>query len=83
LLKRITTSKSITELKEVLEDIAYHETSHIFNRKHDETFVLTSEQYRLEHRKWKGQSFSVRVLNWKKLIETGGEKDGFNFDRPE
>ena len=77
---RVITSKDIKELKEVLEDIAYHETSHIFNRKHDESFVLTSERCRSEHRKWKGQSFSVKVLNWRKII---GGKDGHGFDGAE
>jgi len=76
LCKDITSSKKLKELKEVLEDVAYHEVAHISNRRHDEIFVMCAERYRLAHRKWRRKVF-VRVFNWKKLI---GGNDGRSFE---
>jgi len=69
----LISANNIGQLKEVMEDIAYHEIAHIYNRKHDEIFVILSERIRSNHRKWKRQGFSTRVLNWKKLLNVGGE----------
>ena len=71
LSKSISKCKDIQQLKEVMEDLAYHEVSHIGNNNHNELFVLRMEAIRENHRIWKRENFSVNVLNWRKIIKEG------------
>lgn len=60
--KKMLNADNTQQIIALMEDIAYHELSHITFKRHDERFVNCSEDYRVNHRIWKDVCFIPEKL---------------------